>query len=124
MHELSITQQLLDLTLRHAEQANAARVVRLNLVIGEFSAVVDDSIQFYWDIVAKGTLAEQAELCFERVPGRLGCVSCGCEFLFSEFESRCPDCGSTQVHVVDGNQFRLHSIEIEGKRANGSDQNG
>lgn len=116
MHELGITQHLLDLTLRHAQEAGATRVVRLNLVIGEFSSVVDDSIQFYWEIMAKDTIAEQAELHFERVPGRLGCAACGHEFLFSDFTGQCPACGQSQVRVVDGEQFKLESIEIEGER--------
>ena len=58
MHELGITEQLLELTLGHAEEAGAERVTRLNLVIGEFSSVVDESIQFYWEMMAEGTPAE------------------------------------------------------------------
>ncbi len=96
------------------------RVVRLNLVIGEFSSVVDDSIQFYWDMMAKDTIAAGAQLCFERVPGRMQCVTCQHEFLHSNFDGACPACGGARVLVVDGNQFRLDSIEIEGERKNGN----
>ncbi len=113
MHELGIAQHLLDLTLQHAEAAGAVRVVRLNLVIGELSSVVDDSIQFYWELIAKGTIAEQAELHFERVPGKLRCAACGHEFYFADYTGQCPACGSDQARVVDGDQFKLESIEIE-----------
>ena len=64
MHELSITESILDITLRHARQAGAGRVTNLYLVIGQLASIVDDSVQFYWDIVAKGTLAEGAHLHF------------------------------------------------------------
>jgi hydrogenase nickel incorporation protein HypA/HybF len=113
MHELGITEQLLALALRHAEAANAARVTALNLVIGEFASVVDDSLQFYWDFVAKGTLAENAALHFERVPGQFCCSDCEHRFGMSDFEGRCPSCGSSHTTVVDGTQFLLASIEIE-----------
>lgn len=114
MHELGITDQLLSLTLKHAEQSGASRVTDLNLVIGEFSSVVDDSIQFYWDMLAQGTLAEGAQLHFRRVPGRLICAECHQEFSISHFDGLCPGCGGLRVSVVDGDQFRLESIEVEG----------
>jgi hydrogenase nickel incorporation protein HypA/HybF len=114
MHELGITEQLLELTLRHAEEAGAERVTRLNLVIGEFSSVVDESIQFYWDMLAEDTLAAGAELHFTRVPGQFHCAGCGADFGLAEFEGRCPACGGVAVSVADGKQFQLESIEVEG----------
>ncbi|MFN2270088.1 MAG: hydrogenase maturation nickel metallochaperone HypA, partial [Anaerolineae bacterium] len=51
MHELSITESILKIALRHAEQAGAKRITRLNLVIGELSGVVGESVQFYWDMI-------------------------------------------------------------------------
>ena len=118
MHELGITEQLLHLTLEHAERAGATRVTRLNLVIGELSSVMDESVQMYWEIIARGTIAEQAELHFERVPGRFRCLACGSEFGMSEFGGLCPQCGGARVTVVDGDQFRLDSIEVEGTEVN------
>ncbi|MGD8998651.1 MAG: hydrogenase maturation nickel metallochaperone HypA, partial [Anaerolineae bacterium] len=71
MHELSVTESLLEIALRHAARAGAARITRLNIVVGELSSIVDESVQFYWDIVSRGTMAEGAELHFERVDGTL-----------------------------------------------------
>jgi len=62
MHELAVTQSILKIALQHAEKANANRVTDLNIVMGELSKMVDDSIQFYWDIIAKDTIAEKATL--------------------------------------------------------------
>ncbi|HOA22830.1 MAG TPA: hydrogenase maturation nickel metallochaperone HypA [Aggregatilineales bacterium] len=114
MHELGIAEQLLSLTLRHAEDAGAEAVTRLNIVVGEFSSIVDSSLQFYWGMIAEGTIAEQAELHFTYIPGKLRCEGCGVEFLFREFDGACPSCGSVRVHMSDGDQFQLESIEIKG----------
>ena len=113
MHELSITQGILDIALRHAEQANAQRITKLNLVIGELSTIVDDSVQFYWDIVSRDTIAAGAELHFERVPGILRCLACGHTFPLNGQDYTCPACGDKQVVTAGGDDFRLDSIEID-----------
>ncbi|MEA3339745.1 MAG: hydrogenase maturation nickel metallochaperone HypA [Chloroflexota bacterium] len=113
MHELSITQSVLDIALRHAEQADARRITRLNLVIGELSSIVDDSIQFYWEIVSRDTIAAGSELRFERTPGALRCIGCGHTFPLNGRDYACPVCGEGQVVIVGGDDFRLESIEVE-----------
>ena len=77
MHELAVTQSILDISLRHASEAGAKRITDINLVVGQFSSIVDDSVQFYWDIIAKETIAYGATLHFNRIPGEMTCGSCG-----------------------------------------------
>jgi len=111
MHELSITQSVLDIALRHAEQADARRITQLNLVIGELATIVDDSVQFYWDIISRDTIAAGAELHFERVPGTLRCLACDHIFPLGG-QYVCPECGGKQVVVAGGDEFLLESIEV------------
>ena len=113
MHELSITEALLNLALKHAEEAGATRITRLNLVIGQLSSVVDDSLRFYWDFVSRGTIAEGAGLEFRREPAMLRCRDCGAEFRLGGRDYLCPTCSSLQVRVIAGDDFRLESIDIE-----------
>jgi hydrogenase nickel incorporation protein HypA/HybF len=113
MHEMSITQSLLEIALRHAERADAQRITRLNMVIGELASVVDDSVQFYWDIISRDTIAAGAELHFERVPGVLRCLACNHTFPLNGRDFTCPACGERQVVAAGGDEFRLESIEIE-----------
>src|SRR5512139_1521455 len=100
MHELAVTQGILDISLRHAEQANATRVTDINLVIGQFSSIVDDSVQFYWDIVAEGTIAQGAVLHFNRLPGEMTCGACGHTFRPDGETFECPSCFSAQVRIT------------------------
>jgi hydrogenase nickel incorporation protein HypA/HybF len=113
MHELGITQSILDIALHHAQEAGASRIRELNLVIGELASVVDDSVQFYWDIIAKDTIAEGATLNFKRLPARLHCTHCEHDFPMDHRDFVCPACGSGQVVVAGGEEFFLESIDVD-----------
>lgn len=113
MHELAVTGQILEIAERHAAEAGGGQVTDLYLVIGELSTFIDDSIQFYWDIISRGTLCEGARLHFTRVPARLRCQHCGCEYGLDQGELMvCPDCGHGRVTILTGQEFRLDSLEI------------
>lgn len=114
MHELAVTQNLLEITLRHANSARAQRVTRVNVVVGELSTIVDDSVQFYWKYIARDTLAEYAVLSFTRVPAKLRCLACTHSFVLAATpDYRCPICGSADIMTDGGDDLRLESIEIE-----------
>jgi hydrogenase nickel incorporation protein HypA/HybF len=113
MHELPVTQSILRIALDHAEKANASRVTDLHIVMGELSSMVDDSIQFYWEIVAKDTIAEKANLHFRRVPVELQCRSCSETFHPAGEEFSCPKCGSLSLKVIRGEEFFVEAIDIE-----------
>lgn len=84
MHELAVTQSVLDLAMKHAERAGAGHITRINLVIGELSGIMDDSVQFYFDFVSKDTLAEEAQLAFEWLPARIHRRACGHELALED----------------------------------------
>ena len=113
MHELAITEQILHIALEHAERAGAQRITGIRLVVGDLSSVVDDSVQFYFDFLSPGTLAEGAQLHFARVPARLRCRQCGREFEPQGMDWRCPTCETLGGDVVAGKEFYLDSLEVE-----------
>ena len=113
MHELSVTQSLLDLSMRHAEEARARRVTGLNLTIGALSSFVDESIQFYWEILSRGTICEGAHLNFHRLPAGLLCLDCGKSYTMNSELHPCPECHSSQIKITSGDDFRLDSIDVE-----------
>ena len=113
MHELVVTQSILDIALRHAQKVEAKRIVAINLVMGKLSSVVDDSVQFYWDMIAKDTIAEGAQLNFERIPTEMRCFDCGFTFAPDDRTFECPACQSAHVQVTKGEELRVDSIDIE-----------
>jgi hydrogenase nickel incorporation protein HypA/HybF len=113
MHELSITESVLEIVLRHAQSANAQHVRNIQLVIGDLASIVDDSVQFYWDIISKDTLAEGAKLHFRRLPVELLCLDCQHHFQPAPDRYECPNCGSTRLQIISGREFYVDSIDVE-----------
>jgi hydrogenase nickel incorporation protein HypA/HybF len=113
MHELAVTESILEIAIRHAQAQKARQITHLYLVIGQWSSVVDDSVQFYWDIISEGTIARGAKLHFKRVDTSLICQDCGQEYQPSTESMVCPKCGSTNVKVKTGEEFFLEAIDVE-----------
>lgn len=111
MHELAVTENILAIALRHAAQSGATKITDLHLVVGELSSIVDDSVQFYWDIISDGTPAAGATLHFRRVPAQLSCRSCGQTYSPRE-NLPCPACGSLDIAIIAGEEFYLEAIDI------------
>jgi hydrogenase nickel incorporation protein HypA/HybF len=113
MHELAVTQSILEICVRAADAQNAARITDIYLKIGQWSSIVDDSVQFYWETISEGTLAQGATLHFERIPTQLLCLDCAQVYPPTSIELKCPQCGSLRVHVQQGDEFQVEAIEIE-----------
>ncbi len=109
MHEFSRTQSLLDLALK---KSNSKRIRRVNLLIGPFSDEREDTIRFYWRDLAKGSPGEGAEIQFEHAPVEMKCFDCGGAF-FDEEGSLCKFCFGDHLQLLDEEDVRLKSIEVE-----------
>lgn len=114
MHELAVTESILDIAEKHGLQAGASKVTDIYITLGQLSSIVDDSVQFYWDILAnEASLSKGAQLHFERIPARLLCLDCANEFGIQTALEPCPRCGSFYIKVVAGEEFFVDSIAIE-----------
>jgi hydrogenase nickel incorporation protein HypA/HybF len=113
MHEYSVTEHLLNTTLKHAEKAMASRVVKVDLVIGDLTGFMDESIRFYFDILSEGTKAEKAVLEVARIPIRARCGQCLAEFTPGKGNWHCPLCGGPMKEIISGREFYVESIEVE-----------
>jgi hydrogenase nickel incorporation protein HypA/HybF len=117
MHEMAVTQSILDIAIKHARQAGASNIKQIHLVIGELSGVVDDSVQFYFDFLSKETIAEGAELFFDRRPAVYRCRECGTTYRPDGFDWVCPACDALTFEVISGREFRIESIEVTDRLA-------
>lgn len=116
-----MTESLLRIVLAKAEELRADAVFSVDLVVGERTGYVGDSIQFYFDRYAKGTVAEGAVLNVHYVKPLLRCPACGTEFERSPYSFACPSCGADGVPATQGGECYVQSIELE-RPAEGSDE--
>jgi hydrogenase nickel incorporation protein HypA/HybF len=111
VHELSLSSAVVNTVVKHA----AGRPVTVvNLRIGRLRQVVPDTLEFYFEFAARGTVCEGARLEQEIVAAVLGCNVCRCEWEIEIPAFRCPTCGtSSDVVVASGNEFEVESIDVE-----------
>lgn len=110
MHEMSITQGIIDLCLEHA---GGRRVRSLDVEIGELSSAVPEAIEFCFEACSRDTLLEDAKLNIVRVPGMGHCLECGRETPLTELYGSCRHCGSSRVTIIAGEELRVREIEVD-----------
>ncbi len=115
MHEFGVTQQLLQLVLAEAWRAEAKRIIGIKLVVGELTAIIDESVQFYFDMLSEGTAAQGAVLSFEHVAAEFRCSACHQPFTrqTGTYHFRCPACGGQGESTGKGKEFYVTSMEVE-----------
>ena len=124
MHELSISSAIVDTAERHAA---GRRVTVVSLRLGSLRQVVSESLEFYFEIVARDTLCEGARLDLQLVGAWMWCPACGHEWdpapspLAGHEQAeipmalpafRCPACEAAGAEVVRGDELEVESIEV------------
>jgi hydrogenase nickel incorporation protein HypA/HybF len=110
MHEMSITQGIIDLCLLHS---GGRRVNSLEVEIGELSTVVPEAIEFCFEACSRDTFLEGARLNIIRIPGVGKCQECRSETPLTEIFGTCRQCGSNRVVIITGEEMMVREIEVE-----------
>lgn len=112
MHELGICRSLIDIALAAMkEHGTAARATSLDVQVGRFTSVVPDSLQFYFDVLKKGTVLEDADLRIETIALRTRCSRCAFEETLDEPILSCSRCGGPCVPIA-GRELRLVAVDV------------
>lgn len=113
MHEVGIMQSALETAFEQAEAEHATKIHRIGMRIGALSGVVPDALQFAFEALSQGTIAEGAEFRIETIPVRSTCRRCQKEFEFESLASlTCPDCGGEGEGFLGGREIEVSEIEI------------
>ena len=113
MHELAITQSMIDLIGREAKDKGFQKVLAIRLRVGEYSGLIPACIQEFFPIAARGSIAEGAELDIQSIPAAFRCLDCGYEGPVERKAACCPDCGSTAIRMTSGREFYVESLKVE-----------
>lgn len=113
MHEFSITKNILSLALDKAKEEEAKKIVNINLIIGQLTGVIDESVKLYFGFISKDTIADGASLHFYHPPTTLRCRDCTNVYSPENREWACPECGEQKIEILSGRQLTVTSIEVE-----------
>jgi hydrogenase nickel incorporation protein HypA/HybF len=80
MHELALSQSIVDLVLEQARAARLRTVTRVAVAVGAAAGIDPEALRFCFDVVVEETMARGAALVIERVRLRARCRSCRQEF--------------------------------------------
>ena len=112
MHEVSIMSEALRIAVDAAKSAGASRIVKLRLRIGKLSGVVPEALEFAFDVVGHGTMAEGATLEIETVPAAGWCATCQAEFDCVDLFNECPRCHNFSGELRRGRELEIADTEI------------
>lgn len=117
MHEMALTENIVDIVTRTATMAEAKEVTRVHLQVGALRDIVEHMMTDCFHFLARGTVAENAKLEIERIPLVVQCRQCGekmqVEIHAGDRETeKCGKCGASSFQIVQGNEFIVDDIEI------------
>ncbi len=110
MHELAITQNIVEICEKHA---SGRRILSVKVEIGDLSGVVPEAVEFCFEACSRDTLLEGARLVIERVPGRARCRDCTAEQDVASYHEACAACGGFGMEILSGTELRVRELEVE-----------
>lgn len=113
MHELGITQNIVEIAERTARQEQASRVLSVTVEVGTLAGVVVEAMEFCFEACTNGTLLEGAQLRIDTIPARARCRNCASEYAFDDPLACCPTCKAFGGELLSGEELRIREMEID-----------
>ncbi|WP_090718646.1 hydrogenase maturation nickel metallochaperone HypA [Nitrosomonas sp. Nm166] len=113
MHELSLAENIVQLIEDTALKQSFAQVTTVWLEIGQLACVEQESLRFYFDVVAQDSIARQARLEIIEIAGQALCKQCNQDILIATYHDACPHCGSYALQVTQGDGMRIKELEVK-----------
>jgi hydrogenase nickel incorporation protein HypA/HybF len=113
MHEQSIVASIMSLALENAKKADARKIISINLVVGDYTGVVEDAVNFYFGFLSQNTIAAGAKINYTHVAGQLRCRDCDILFPLQKRNYQCPKCEGKRVEIVGGRELYIENMEVE-----------
>lgn len=114
MHEMAIVESIMEIIEHQAAMHNAKKIVKVSLEFGALTGVMPEAINFGFEVLSKGGIAEGAVVDINILPIKFYCLECAKEVTVEEYQPYCPVCSSASVKIIQGkDEMRIVSLEIE-----------
>ncbi|RCK77627.1 MAG: [NiFe] hydrogenase nickel incorporation protein HypA [Ignavibacteriae bacterium] len=113
MHEATVARNIIEVIESEISIANCKKIYSVKLRIGELSGIYPESLEYYFYELSKNTILENAKLYFEKAPIKVKCTACSAEFEIQNLDYDCPNCKSSQYHIIGGDELEIINMEVE-----------
>ena len=113
MHEVGIMQSVLEIAEQQARANGASRIHEIRMRVGRMTGVVPEALDHAFTVLREGTLAAQARLDVEFVPGMFWCLTCESEFESEDLVGGCPSCHEPSFDLRRGRELDVVSLEVD-----------
>ncbi|MFZ1385960.1 MAG: hydrogenase maturation nickel metallochaperone HypA [Thiolinea sp.] len=113
MHEMSLAEGIIQVLETEAAKQGFTQVKTIWLEIGALAGVEVSALEFAFEVVQRGTLAEHAQLVIINLPAHAWCMPCAQGVEIRQRFEACPLCGSYQLQVSVGDEMRIKELEVE-----------
>jgi hydrogenase nickel incorporation protein HypA/HybF len=112
MHEMGIAKSVLDAVLAEAARFPGTHPAKVCVRVGELAAVDQEALRFCFEAIIRDTDLQSLELEIDFRPRRNRCEACGVDFVVSDYDIRCPQCGQTTTVCIGGDELELAYMEL------------
>lgn len=112
MHETDMTKALILTVKDWWEQENRPNIERIHLMVGEFTCVEPQSLQFAFEVQTRNTFLDGVTLQIRDVPLVAYCHTCQAEYRPKiGLRYACPTCQSPMDDIRSGRELKIDRIE-------------
>ncbi len=112
MHEMSLCEGVRSVIEDAAAKNGFKAVRRVRVEIGKFAGVEKPALEFAFDVVMRGSVAEGAVLEMLDLPGKAMCYDCIKEVEIDDRLAPCPECGGGKLMPSGGDEMRIKDLEV------------
>lgn len=113
MHEVSIAENIIEIIEREADKNNSYKILRVKLLLGEFTSIVKDALLFALDILKTDTKANDAFFEIEQIKLKTACFSCGeISEMNNELNFNCAKCNGVMT-IIEGKELEIEYIDLD-----------
>jgi len=117
MHELALTQNILNTALKYAQKTDSRKVVTVVLRLGALRDIKKEWLTHYFNYLSRGTAAEGAEILVLVDPIVCRCAECNTDFeidrdRYAGEDILCPLCSKQNYTLISGAKFQIEGIEV------------
>lgn len=112
MHEATLAEGILKIALNIAAENNSKKISAVGLKIGDLAGVEIEALRMSFEILARGTVAENSVLKINHVPCVAKCNKCGKIFKLESYNFFCPECDGILI-LQSGRELLVEFVDCE-----------